>query len=165
MSDSKFFRSHELNHETPFNPDFRVDNLDETTEENLADVPYRKEPVNPLEEGLLKTIQTVNRLVNKDLAFEELMIKREIQFDKFTTEGRKLFLQKNREYMDAIAECGLLGAAVEIISLGRRLRALVLKAEGHGRFNKSTLTKVIPDIQVYGAILQMMLEDENWDGE
>ena len=86
-------------------------------------------------------------------------------YDKIDALCRKMFVEKNTQYDDAIVETGVLGAAVEIIGLQRRLRALVLKSGDHGEADKEALADMLKDLHVYANIALLMIAADNWSGE
>lgn len=86
-------------------------------------------------------------------------------YDKVDSLCREMFVEKNTQYDNAIVETGVLGAAVEIIGLQRRVRALVLKSTDHGRAEKDALADLLKDLHVYSNIALLMLADDNWSGK
>lgn len=86
-------------------------------------------------------------------------------WDRINEAARTLFINKNTQYDDAIAETGVLGAVVEIVGLKRRLRAMVIQKADHGKGEKSALSSLLLDLYVYAAIALMMISDDNWTGE
>lgn len=109
--------------------------------------------------------EELTELIGSDKELRKLIERRIQQFIRISTECLDLFVEKDVEYRDAISACGVLGASVEILSLGYRLQSLAIKNSTHGRDRAETIRKLAPDVLVYGAILMMMLEDENWDGD
>lgn len=90
--------------------------------------------------------------------------KRDKQFSQLCKKSFKIFKVKNREYDDAIADTGVLGASVELIGVVSRLKGLVLKNKTHGRNKGPQILNVAKDVHNYANILNMMLEDGNWEG-
>jgi hypothetical protein len=86
-------------------------------------------------------------------------------YDKVDSLCREMFVEKNTQYDNAIVETGVLGAAVEIIGLQRRVRALVLKSTDHGKAEKDALADLLKDLHVYANIALLMLADDNWSGK
>ncbi|MCG8620171.1 MAG: hypothetical protein MI802_28455 [Desulfobacterales bacterium] len=90
--------------------------------------------------------------------------KRDEQFSRMCEEGTKIFRRKNRQYADAIATTGVLGASVEILGVASRLKPLVLHSPSHGRNEKAAILNVANDLHNFANILAMMVEDDNWEG-
>ena len=86
-------------------------------------------------------------------------------YDKIDLLCRKMFVEKNTQYDNAIVATGVLGAAVEIIGLQRRVRALVLKSGDHGKADKEALADLLKDLHVYANIALLMIAADNWSGE
>lgn len=79
--------------------------------------------------------------------------------------GRHVFTKKNKQYGNAIAKTGVLGAVVELIGACARLPVMVLRAPDHGRSVRGKLLDVLLDIYNYASIAVMMVADDNWEGE
>lgn len=86
-------------------------------------------------------------------------------FKECCEEGLDLFREKNAAYGDSIEECGLLGVAVELISIAGRLKQLVLRNPRHGRDAIEQLENVLIDAHNYGSIAMYMLRTKNWEGK
>jgi predicted TIM-barrel enzyme len=90
--------------------------------------------------------------------------RRNVEYYRVAEHCRALFVRKNSEYEDAISDTGVLGAAVELVSIAARLRALVLHDPQHGRQHKAALVNALMDAQVYALIGLMMVDEDNWEG-
>jgi hypothetical protein len=86
-------------------------------------------------------------------------------FDKACKAAKEVFQEKNLQYNDAISETGVLGAAVELVGITARFKALVIKNSRHGRDTKKELLEIAKDSLVYSNILMQMISEENWDGD
>lgn len=86
-------------------------------------------------------------------------------FKTICASSHRLFRRKNYEYRDTIVETGVLGAAVELVGIAGRLKALVLKNRDHGRSHRDELIDILKDAHNYANIALMMLAEENWDGD
>lgn len=87
------------------------------------------------------------------------------QYQSEIEETLKIFVVKNHEYGDAIAETGVLGAVTEIVGVAARLNKLVLKSTEHGRRDKQQIYDKLRDGLNYCVIGLMMLQDDNWEGK
>lgn len=83
-------------------------------------------------------------------------------FDRACAAGRRIFVEKELQYEDAIAATGVLGAAVEIIGLAARIKKFVLKGGDGGQSHKAEIMEVAKDLHNYADILMLMAADENW---
>ncbi len=90
---------------------------------------------------------------------------RKHQFQEQAQKALLLYLRKNDEYLDAVRQGGVLGAAVEFLGIGARLRALVIRNPQHGRDQAKDLRNVLTDALVYAAIALIMFDEQNFDGE
>jgi len=87
------------------------------------------------------------------------------QFDEIVASAKELFLQKNKQYGDAIAETGVLGAVVSIVGLNARLKKIVLASSDAGKSQEEALKDILKDTLNYAAIAGMMIMDDNWRPE
>lgn len=87
---------------------------------------------------------------------------RETQFNEICSGSRKVFLQKNAEYGDAISRTGVLGAAVEIVGISARIEHIVLGQLDAGKSQRAKLIDIVKDLHNYANIMGIMIVDENW---
>jgi len=87
------------------------------------------------------------------------------QYDKVVAAAKKLFEEKNAQYGDSITATGLLGASVELVGTGARLRQMVIKDATHGEAHRQAVIDVLKDQVNYAIIGLIMLSEGNWDGE
>ena len=83
-------------------------------------------------------------------------------FDQACAASKKIFEAKEIQYDDAIAATGVLGAAVEVISIATRIKKMVLKSGDGGQSSKKDLMELAKDLHNYSNILMIMAADENW---
>jgi hypothetical protein len=91
----------------------------------------------------------------------EFQVKRLEQYDAIVKACRDLFTEKNIQYRDSIAECGVLGTVVSLNGIMARLRHLVISAPDAGE-NAEGLAEICKDGVVYFAATLMLMADENW---
>lgn len=104
----------------------------------------------------------------KDPEVENKYVLQDKHFEEVASAAKRLFQRKNREYENTIVHTGLLGASVELVGIGGRLKALIL----HRHFMETFTDDITKDVHnafmdaiVYGVIGIMMLETGNLDGE
>lgn len=91
---------------------------------------------------------------------------REKQLDEFHRQCRRIFIDRNQAYNDAIRVGGLVGAIVTMVGDSARAHNLTFH---HGltfplERDAYQLRQVLYDISNYAAIAAMMLEDNNIRG-
>lgn len=110
-------------------------------------------------------------------------LRRADQYDRFIALSRELFLRKNSEYGDAIADCGVLGAVAEITGIAGRLKNVMMtnaittaeevikaaQADPSPLLSKYERDGILRDKFIdsinYGVIGLMMMEDGNYTGK
>ena len=87
------------------------------------------------------------------------------QFDKIHKACRDLFTEKNVEYRDSIAECGVLGAVASFNGISARLRHLVIQSTDAGESKVALIAELAKDAHIYADIILMLVADDNWKGK
>jgi hypothetical protein len=87
------------------------------------------------------------------------------QFDVACDMSRTIFVEKNKQYSDAILETGLNGSVTELVGLASRLKELVLRNPKAGEDVRYLLADILADIHNYAAISMIWVGTGNWRGQ
>lgn len=94
-------------------------------------------------------------------------VDRDRKFAKLCLAGQDLFMERNRQYGDAIRFGGLKGAVVELIGCVMRLQQLVMEIDGalYGNLDEEAIINALQDTHNYSNIACLMLEEGNINGK
>jgi hypothetical protein len=86
-------------------------------------------------------------------------------FEGACKEAENVFIEKNKQYGNAIVETGVQGACIELVGCVARLKKLVLKNPSHGEdIPYKELRNIFIDAHNYANIAMMMQDQQNFTG-
>ena len=115
-----------------------------------------------------KSVPTVVRGTTLDVSSYPATSQHEGMFEKAQASIRRHFLEKNApdHYDGAFEDLGLIGAAVELVSIASRLKRVVIRSgDGGENFDREKLLELLKDAGVYAGISMICVADENWTGK
>ena len=118
--------------------------------------------------AVTKSVPTVVRGTTLDVSSYPATSKHEGMFEKAQASIRRHFLEKNApsHYDGAFEDLGLIGAAVELVSIASRLKRVVIRSgDGGENFDREKLLELLKDAGVYAGISMICVADENWTGK
>ena len=136
-------------------------NIFQQGEKNMSDEVVERPAVT-------KSVPTVVRGTTLDVSSSTSKGKHEEMFEKAQASISRHFRDKNApsHYDGAFEDLGLIGAAVELVSIASRLKRVVIRSgDGGENFDREKLLELLKDAGVYAGISMICVADENWTGK